>query len=194
MKTKTGNPKPMIKVASLFIILSLTAGLILTSCKKDKEEVVSYIDINTEHYTLFSSDLGYTGVGSDINIVYHQYSLYLMTSGVSIASWSGRDPVYSGDGLMAQFNLSSTDSEKPAAGEYPYNEVNADGNRLVGAGWFTITAGSRGEFNEFSTGIPEVTYDGSTMSITYNGTDEYGKTISLFFSGVPVFYDLSDDN
>lgn len=25
MKTKTGNPKPMIKVASLFIILSLTA-------------------------------------------------------------------------------------------------------------------------------------------------------------------------
>ena len=184
----------MIKGASLFIILSLTAGLILTSCKKDKEEVVSYIDINTEHYILSSSDLSYTGVGLDITIVYHHYSLYLLTSGVSIASWSGRDPVYSGDGLMVQFNLSSTDSGKPAAGEYPFNEVNADGNRLVGAGWATITSGIRGEANEFSTGIPELTYDGGTIAIKYNGTDEYGKTISLFFSGVPVFYDLSDDN
>ena len=194
MKTKTDNSKPMIKGASLVIILSLTAGLILTSCKKDKEEVVSYIDINTEHYILSSSDLSYTGVGSDITIVYHRYSLYLLTSGVNIASWSGRDPVYSGDGLMVQFNLSSTDSEKPAAGEYPYNEVNAEGNRLVGAGWATITSGSRGEVSEFSTGIPEVTYEGGTISITYNGTDEYGKTISLFFSGVPAFYDLSFDN
>ncbi|HNX65647.1 MAG TPA: hypothetical protein PKH02_02120 [Bacteroidales bacterium] len=191
MKKQTMPAKRSVKRICTYLILALSAGIVFTSCKKEKDEVKSYVEIDGDRKIISTSDLCYTGIGANISITYYNYSLYLLTDGVTITSWNSSDPVFSGNGLFVQFNLSTLNDEKPATGEYPWT-LSSEGNQLVGGGYANITAGVRGEVKEFSTGITEVKYDGEKMSITYNGTDEYNTAISVFFSGIPAFHDLYD--
>lgn len=180
------------KKTFLFLAFFAVAAFTFMGCKKEDETPESYILVGEDKYIISGGDLFFEGVTNTKYLTTYEYAISLNTSGLTYNSWNGYNPSYSGNGVLAQFNLRTENSAKPAEGEYPLNETSPEGNRCTGGGFETGYSTAWNNMSEFDTGSLTITIEGDTYTLNYEGDDEYGVTVKLFFAGKLTYHDESD--
>lgn len=180
------------KKSFLFLAFFAVAAFTFTGCKKDDETPESYILVGEDKYIIAGGDIIFEGMTPTKYETTYDYTISLVTSGLTYNSWDGYNTSYSGNGVHALFHLRTLGSAKPAEGDYSLTVTSPVGNRCTGGGYEVDYSTAWDNINEFDTGMVNISIDGDTYTLTYEGDDEYGVTVKLFFTGKLTFHDESD--
>ena len=180
------------KTTFLFLTFFAVAAFTFTGCKKDDETPESYMLVGEDKYIIAGGDIFFEGVTPTKYITTYNYSISLVTSGLTYYSWDGYNPSYSGNGVLTLFHIRTAGTVKPAEGDYSLSETSPEGNRCSGGGYEVDFSTAWDNVNEFDTGKLTVSIDGETYTVSYEGDDEYGETVKIFFTGKLTYHDESD--
>jgi len=180
------------KKTFLFLAFFAVAAFTFMGCKKEDETPESYILVGENKFIISGGDIIFEGMTPTKYITTYSYSISLNTSGLTYSSWDGYNPSYSGNGVLTLFHLRTTNSAKPAEGDYPLTGASSEGYRCSGAGYEVGYSTAWYNMSEFDTGKITIAIEGDTYTLNYEGNDEYGVTVKLFFTGKLAYHDESD--
>ncbi len=177
------------KKTFLFLTLIVVAAFTFTGCKEDDDAVESYLMAGEDKYIIVGGDVFFEGA-DPMNVNTHQYSISLVTGGLTYTSWDGYNPSYSGNGVLALFHLRTTGATQLADGDYSLTLT--EGNWCSGGGYEIDFSSAWNNVSEFETGILTLSISGDTYTIDFQGEDEYGIAVEIFFTGKLTYHDESD--
>jgi len=180
------------KKTFLFLAFFTVAAFTFMGCKKEDETPESYILVGEVKYIIAGGDIIFEGMTPTKYLTTYNFTISLVTSGLTYNSWDGYNTSYNGDGVHTLFHLRTAGQVNPAEGDYSLSGSSAEGNRCSGGGYEVGYSTAWDNINEFDTGMVNISIDGDTYTLTYEGDDEYGVTVKLFFTGKLTYHDESD--
>jgi hypothetical protein len=159
-----------------FALLSfLFISLMIAGCKKDDDEIVSYLQVNKDMYTLSHGNIEYFGKYNDA----YYYAFDLLSSGLTMdehGEWHN-----SGEGIWIK--LISNENDGIATGIYDVSSVNEPFSitNIVYCPAFSDKINN--DMIDLQSGTVSVERNGKNYKIILLGKDKYGKGIKAEFSG-----------
>jgi hypothetical protein len=177
---------------TLAVILLLSFPI--AGCKKDSnkdESKKNLLLIDGTEYAISKGYLEYYGLnGSGFNI-----DLTLFSSGISIDETMGMPSPSSGSGNMIYFEMYSPDSDKLAQRDYAYNSAGNSGSFDLASyilDW-NIAVEPDIDFIPITAGTVKVIKNGTEYELSFSGTDQNNKVISVYYKGSLKFYTIPEN-
>lgn len=181
------------KIERKILTIILLSLIIFTGCKKDKKEstVNNYIRYDGTTYAIdkgYLENWGKWSLEGDNNL-----DLTLVSNGISVVEVGGEIDEYIGEGNAIIFYMYSTSTTRLDDGNYVYDE---DATEEAGTfEWANVVINyniedEEGDVDQYIVdGTVTVTKTGDVYEISFNLTDEDGKTVTGYFKGTLKYYD-----
>lgn len=178
-----------------FMFMCMLLAVVAVSCKDEEPDddtpavKKNAFTVNGTEYLLTQAALVY---GGEENPGEHWFSVYCLSSGVTIY---GTPPVIDsagGAGNYLGFEILATSSTEIPSGNYPKGNdtllvvnKNYGGAYGIGYNWSTGTGGTTKEITINSIAVLKT---GTTYEISFNATDEDNKAITFYYKGVFTYW------
>ena len=179
------------KKTFLFLTFFAVSALAFIGCKKNDNEPVNYLQVGDTTIYLSDGNIVYYGASTETA---WNYDLEFVSSNIALSAGNYGIPDYTGEGTRFCFELFSSSSDRLMDGDYTFID------------WGTHVAGRYDactysfDYNFYDTftnhvvveGTLSVKDAGNEFEIGFNGKDEQGKVVKMYYKGLLNYYDLQE--